>query len=259
MARGHVAGFLHKCRTVGAFFFDDVHLLADRPEPQDALVEILDALKRRKARSAITAMKHPRGLEGLTPVLRRKLRADAEATIEAPDGVTSSRFLRARAPREIPSPVLEYIAANVRSSHKDQMHCLGRLLEQGPPTAAAARAVVSEFLNCWSRGLTYADLVRAVAESFDVSVRDIYAEGRSRAAADARQACFFLARRLFHDPFARIGAHIGGRDHATVLQACRKLGRRRGSVRQRLRQLEKSLSGEDYLCPTRHLLAKTHL
>ena len=39
--------------------------------------------------------------------------------------------------------MLEYIAANVRSSHKDQMHCLGRLLEQGPPTAAAARASAS--------------------------------------------------------------------------------------------------------------------
>lgn len=239
--RGHVEGFLNKCRTVAVFLFDDVHLLADRPEPQAALEEILHALHRRGARTAVTAMKHPRRLEGLAPALKRRLRAEAEATLEPPDPATGARFLRAKAPRETPLPVLEYIAANVRSSYKDQLHCLVRLLEQGPPSPAAARTVVSEFLNQWSRGLTYADIVRAVADTFDVSVREIYSEVRSRAATDARQACFYLARRIFNDPFARIGEHIGGRDHATVLQACRKVGRRRGAVRERLKKLEESL------------------
>jgi chromosomal replication initiation ATPase DnaA len=62
------------------------------------------------------------------------------------------------------------------------------------------------------------------------------------AAADARHACFYLARKLLGEPYARIGDHFGGRDHATVLQACRRIESEEGPVRDRLRRLERSLS-----------------
>src|SRR5205823_13862961 len=119
--------------------------------------------------------------------------------------------------------------------------CLARLLQQAPFTLASARAAVSEFLNHWSLGLTYEDIVRAAADDFGVTVGEIYSLGRSREAADARQACFYLARKLLGRPFAQIGDHFGGRDHSTVHEACRKLERTRGPAMERLKTLESML------------------
>lgn len=239
----HVEAFLKKCRSTPLLLFDDLHLLGGKDEAQMALLGILRALEERGARAVLTSERHPRALEGLRPRIRNRLRAEEEVAIERPDVSTGLGLLRACAPPSVSPAVLEVIATHVQSSHKDQLHCLARLLEQGPPTAPAARAVVAEFLNQWSRGLTYADIARAVAESFGVALGDLYAADRSRPATDARQACFYLARKLLGEPFARIGDHFGGRAHATVLQACKKLRRRGGSVREHLRRIQERLEG----------------
>jgi chromosomal replication initiator protein len=165
-----------------------------------------------------------------------------EVTIERPDTATGVAFLRGCAPPDTPVGILEYVATHVRSNHKDQLHCLARILEQPPSTPASARAAVAEFLNRWSRGLTYEDIVRAAAAGFSVRVSEIYSLGRSREAIEARQSCFYLARKLLRQPFARIGEHFGGRDHSTVHEACRKLERTRGAARDRLRRIEEELS-----------------
>lgn len=237
----HVEAFLKKCRTAPVFLLDDLHLLSGKDEAQLALLDILTALAERGGRAALTSESHPRAMEGLRPRVRNRLRPEREATIDPPDPATGAALLRARAPSAVPCASLAVIAETVQSSHKDQLHCLDRLLEQHPPGPAAARAVVAEFLSRWSRRLTYEDIARAAAESFGVTVSEIYANGRSGPAAEARQACYYLARKLLREPFAAIGGHFGGRDHATVLQACTKISRRRGGLRERLRRLEEGL------------------
>ncbi|HLF93341.1 MAG TPA: DnaA/Hda family protein [Planctomycetota bacterium] len=239
--RGTTEAFLKKCRSAGALLFDDLHLLCGKEEAQAALADVLDALDGQGARVAVTSILHPRRLDGLSAPLRRRLRADLEVTLDRPDPATGLGVLRDCAPPGLPETVLACLAEHVRTSHKDQLQCLAQLLEAPAPTLPAARAIVSEFLNRWSEGLTYADIVRAAADSFGVSVSEIYSPDRSRPAADARHACFYLARKLLHQPFARIGDHFGGRDHATVLQACRKMEKGRGPVRDRVRRLERSL------------------
>jgi chromosomal replication initiator protein len=233
--------FLKKCRSAPVFLFDDLHLLCGHEEAQQALADILESLSERGARAALTSEKPPRALDRLTRPLRSRMRLDVEVSIDRPDAAAGTAFLRAVAPSSVPSPLLEYIATQVRSSHSDQLACLARLLDQPPFTLASVRSAVSEFLNHWSQGLTYESIVRAAAEDFGVTVTEIYSAGRSRDAAEARQACFYLARKLLHRPFAQIGEHFGGRDHSTVHEACRKLERKRGAARERLRRLEGSL------------------
>jgi chromosomal replication initiator protein len=220
--RSRLQAFVAMCGGARAFLLDDLHLLRGFDAAQAALVEILDLLAARGSRIAFSSEAPIRKVDGLSAPLRRRLRPDREALIEAPDVATSRSVLAAAFP-SLPSSALEVIAADVRSSHKDQAHCAARLLERGTSTPSAARAVAAEVLNQWSDGLSYADIARAVAESFRVSIRDIYADERSRPASDARQACFYLARTLLNRPYAAIGEHFGGRDHATVLHACQKL------------------------------------
>lgn len=233
--------FLKKCRSAQVFLFDDLHLLCGHEEAQGALEEVLESLSDRGARFALTCEKHPRALERLTRTLRTRLRVDVEATLDRPDAAAGATFLRGAAPAGLPAAALDYIAAHVRSSHTDQLACLARLLDQPPCSLASARSAVSEFLNHWSQGLTYEDIVRAAAEDFGVTVTEIYSLDKSREAAEARQACFYLARKLLGRPFAQIGDHFGGRDHSTVHEACRKLERTRGAARERLKRLEASL------------------
>jgi chromosomal replication initiator protein len=233
--------FLKKCRSASVFLFDDLHLLCGREDAQLALADILGSLAARGHRAALTSEKHPRLLDRLHRTLRAQLRGDAEVTVDRPDLATGKAFLRAAAPPAVPDAALDYIASHVRSSHTDQLECLARVLSQPPYTPASARSAVGEFLNRWSLGLCFEDIVRAAAADFGVSVGEIYSLGRSREAAEARQACFYLARKLLGRPFAQIGDHFGGRDHSTVHEACRKLEASRGEARERLRRLEERL------------------
>ena len=242
--RGRRDAFVAMAGAAQAFLLDDLHLLAGFEIAQASLVEVLDRLAGRRARLAFTADRPLRFLTGLAPALLRRVRPDVEASLDVPDVATSLAVLLAAFPR-VPRATLEVVAADVRSGHKDQMHCVARMVELGPSTPTAARAVVGEFLTRWSRGLTYADIAREVAGSFGVPLTAIYADERSRPAADARQACFYLARRLLGRPYAAIGEHFGGRDHATVLHACHKLDGDAGEMRARLERLERGLQGRD--------------
>lgn len=240
--RGRREAFLTTCAAAGALLFDDVHQLAGRIDAQAALVAVLHDLAARGARVAATSAGPLRALEGLTGPLRTRLRADAEAVLEPPDAATGTAVLAAAAPG-VPRPVLDYVAAHVRSSHADQLQVLRRILEEGSPGLGAARAAVAEFLSRWSCGLTYGDIVRAAADCFGVPLTAIYADERSRAATDARRACYYLARKMLQEPFAHIGEHFGGRDHATVLEACRRLERHPGDLGPHLQRLERLLEG----------------
>lgn len=240
--RDRMDAFRKKCSSAQVFLFDDLHLLCGSDEPQLVLASILEALAERGARAALTSERHPRVLDRLHRRLRSRLRADVEVSIERPDALTGVAFLRAAAPAGIPEAVLAYIADHVHSSHTDQLSCLSRLLAQPPWTLASARAAVAEFLNQWSLGLGFEDIVRAAADDYGVTVGEIYSLGRSRDAAEARQACFYLARKLLGRPFAQIGDHFGGRDHSTVHEACRKLEKTRGSARERLKRLEERIT-----------------
>jgi len=233
--------FLKKCRRAPILLFDDVHLLCGREDAQLDLADVLASLAGRGARAALTSEKLPRQIEGLHRTLRARLRVELEVSIDRPDVPSGKAFLRTIASSSVPESVLDYIAAHVRSSHTDQMHCLSEVLRQPPFTLASARSAVAEFLNQWSLGLCFEDIVRAAAADFGVTVTDIYSLERSRDAAEARQACFYLARKLMGRPFAQIGDHFGGRDHSTVHEACRKLASARGEARERLRRLEERL------------------
>jgi chromosomal replication initiator protein len=240
--RDRMDAFRKKCSAAQVFLFDDLHLLCGREEPQLVLADILGSLAGRGARAALTSERHPRLLERLHRILRARLRSEVEVTIDRPDAACGTAFLRSVAPLGVPEPALAYIADHVRSSHTDQLACLARFVAQPPWSLASARSAVSEFLNHWSLGLSFEDIVRAAAQDFGVTVGEIYSLGRSREAAEARQACFYLARKLLGRPFAQIGDHFGGRDHSTVHEACRKLERSRGPARERLARLERILN-----------------
>ncbi len=239
--RGRRDAFVSMAGAAHVFLLDDLHLLAGFDAAQAALTEVLDRLALRPARLACSADRPLAALPGLAPALRRRLRADVETELGPPDPSTSLALLAAAFPR-VPRAALEVVASDIRSGHKDQFHCVSRMLELGASTPGAARSVVAEFLNRWSRGLSYADIVRSVAETYGVPMTSIYSDERSRAAADARQACYYLARKLLGRPYAAIGDHFGGRDHATVLHACQKLDTGRP---ERLERLERSLAGRE--------------
>jgi chromosomal replication initiator protein len=240
--QGRLDAFLARCRRATTFLLDDLHLLSGRNAAQHALADLLRVLRSRGARIAVTSEAPPRRLEDFSGLLKARLKADAEVSLDRPDPATSLAVLRRLAPRGVPDAVLAAVARHVGSGHRDQKTCLDRVLASGPLTGASVESAIAGFLSEWSFGLGYADIVKAAAELYGVRATDIYAEGRSRSASEARQACFYLARKLLKEPFARIGDHFGGRDHSTVHEACRKLKRARGSAKERIRRLEEKVA-----------------
>ena len=142
LSEGHREAFLKRCRSVHALLLDDLHLLAGREEAQRAFLETVLNLEDRGGRAAFTCERPPHQVEGLLRALKSRLRGDCVVTLGRPDPATSAAFLRTCAPPGTPPSVLDHLATHVRTSYKDQMNCLRRVLELGPPTLPAARAVV---------------------------------------------------------------------------------------------------------------------
>ncbi len=235
--RGQEAGFRRRCLGTSVCLFDDVDFLCERIEPQEEFLRIYLALVESGKRVALTCTKPPRLLEGLTRSCRAHLRAHEEVQLDRPDASTAFEILRARAP-EAPAGTLEVLSREIGSNLRDALTCLERLRSSGPPTPTRARAFLRDWRVRWSDALNLADIVRAAADDFRVPERDIYSHKRS--AARARQACYYLARKLLAEPYGTIGRHFGGRNHSTVVLAVRKLRQDRRRL-DRVRGLERRL------------------
>ncbi|MBI2901786.1 MAG: AAA family ATPase [Planctomycetes bacterium] len=233
-------GFRRRCLGAGAFFLDDLDFLCGRFEAQEEFLRTYLALVESGKRVALTCSRPPRFLDGLSRPCRARIRAQAEAELEPPDASATIEVLRTRAPAA-PRAAIEVIANGAPRNLKDALSCLDRLLASGPPTPTRARAVVRESRERWRDGLSLSDIARAAADDFAVPVRELYSPSHRREAARARQACYYLARKLLLEPYTTIGRHFGGRNHSTVLLAVRKL-ERDGEMKSRVMKIERSLA-----------------
>lgn len=237
-AGGMLEGFRRRCLSPETLLLDDFDHFCGRPELQAEFLDIYLALAESGKRVALTCTRPPRSLEGLSRSCRARLRAESEVRLEPPDPATVAEILRARAPGA-PAGTLRILASETPSNLKDAIACLERLAASGPLSPARARAAARDLRGRWSDGLNLTDIARATAEDFRVPVGDLYSHKRS--AARARQACWYLARKLLAEPYKTIGRHFGGRNHSTVVLAVRKF-ERDGEMRARVRRLEKRLS-----------------
>jgi chromosomal replication initiator protein len=249
--------FKHLHRDVDVLLIDDVQFLASKAKTEEEFFHTFNAVYDAGRQLVLTCDRLPRQLLGIEDRLRERFEAGLVAHLTAPDLATRLAILRKRAAldailvgdQEILELIAERVTDNVRSLEGALIRIVAHHSLTGIPLDInLARAVLDEIHpESQAAGRTPATLpeIRAlVARHFSVPEPELSSSSRAAKVSWARQVAIYLARELTHISLQALGAEFGGRNHATILHACKRVQARatdNQQVRDELQQLRDQL------------------
>jgi chromosomal replication initiator protein len=251
--------FKRTYRDVDVLLIDDVQFLASKARTEEEFFHTFNALYETGRQLVLTCDRLPSALVAVEQRLRERFEAGLVADIRPPDFNTRVAILRKRALLDrIPladSSVLEVIAERVTDNVRALEGALIRVVAYhsltGRPVDLALAGTVLDTMypKRPSAALSIGRIQAVVAAHYDIAVSELISAGRSARIAWPRQVAIYLARELTSTPLQTIGEAFGGRNHATVLHACKRVADRITDDQQAVAELEElrnSMSaGED--------------
>lgn len=209
---------------------DDIQFIAGRDRTMDEFFHVFNALYEAGKQIVVTADCVPAQMKGMEERLTSRLNWGLVADIQAPDLETRLAILYERAARddmELPQDVAMEIAKSVKSNVRELEGALLRVtafadLRHRTLDAAFVREVL-QIRPEPSRAVTVESIQKAVAHYFSIKVSDLKGSRRMRAISRPRMVAMFLSRELTGSSFPEIGMRFGGKDHSTVINACRRI------------------------------------
>jgi chromosomal replication initiator protein len=230
--------FKEELRGADILLIDDLQHICGRTATISEFLHTVNAFTDLKRKVVIAADRPPSGLEGLSDDIRSRLQGAVAIAIEKPDAATRLAILRAKAsalekklPRAtIPDRVLEQVAAELDVSPRELLGVLMKLATYADLTGKPVTAEVAEdAIGSGSRAatgdhrVTIDEIQKKTAEYYKLDLRELHSARRARRVARPRQVAMYLARELTSRSLPDIGRRFGGRDHTTVLHACRRI------------------------------------
>ncbi len=218
-------------RQADALIIDDMQFLAHRESTQEEFFHTFNVLHQSRRQIVLSADSMPSAIPTLEERLVSRLKWGLVCEIEPPNRETREAILHRKAQLrgvELPAEIMEYIADRIPSNIRLLEGALTKVLSEcqhrgAPFTLATARTVLDELDSPQSRALRINDILDAVSRHFSIKVAEILSRRRNRSVSHPRQVGMYLARRLTSLSLEEIGAHFGGRNHATVLHADRTI------------------------------------
>ena len=220
-------------RSVDALLIDDVHFFARKDRTQDEFFHTFNVLIEREQLLVMTCDRYPKEIDGLEDRLKSRFGSGLPVAIEPPDLETRTAILKSKAAAKgtvLPDDVAYLIARGIRSNVRDLEGALNRVIATAmfkgcTVTVDFAKETLQDLLALQERLITIETIQRAVASHFRIRVPDLVSKKRTRAIARPRQIAMALAKELTNQSLPEIGRAFGGRDHTTVLYACRRIAR----------------------------------
>jgi chromosomal replication initiator protein len=248
MRLSKLSGFRKHFRECDALLLDDLHFLASKPATQEEFLHTFDALAANNKQLVVACDCHPRLANELTPELVDRLVGGAVWGLAPPDCGSRLDILRAKAGRTdlpVPEAVLRYIAEQLRGNVRElegAMHSIRHLSKVSSRTIdlALAREALGDLLRHAVRMAQLPDVDRAICQVLRLQNGSLQTKNRTWAVSHPRMLAMFVARKHTGASYSEIGRHFGGRNHATVVAAEKK-------VRQWLKQNDEFTVGEQRL------------
>lgn len=235
---------------------DDIQFIAGRDRTMDEFFHVFNALYEAGKQIMVTADRTPSDMQGMEERLTSRLNWGLVADVKAPDLETRVAILRQKAEQDrigIPDDVCVYLATLVRSNVRELEGALVRVstfaaLKGKPITEAFVREVLGdpEQDERHSAPITVESVLKAVAQYFSVRIADIKGPRRHKGIARPRMIAMYLSRELTGSSFPEIGLRFGGKDHSTVINACKRMTAIQQSdpeLRATISQLRAQLTG----------------
>lgn len=223
--------FRQKFRSTDILLIDDIQFLAGKVETQEAFFHTFNTLYEANKQIVISSDRPPKEIPKLEDRLRSRFEMGLITDISAPSFETRMAILQKKAENyDIPiqNQVLEYIAENIHSNIRELEGALTTVtayanLHGQPLNLVVAREALKDLLNNEVQKIDIPYIKKMTAKYFDITTKEIDSKRRTQKITQPRQVAMYLSRELTDNSFPRIGEQFGGRDHSTVLHACRKV------------------------------------
>lgn len=231
LRHGTINDFKRYYRGVDALLIDDIQFFVGKERSQEEFFHTFNDLLEGQRQVIITADKFPKELVGLEERLISRFGSGLTVSLEPPELETRVAILMKKAQHEnieLPEDVAFFVAKRVRSNVRELEGALRRVMASSaftgrPVDMALATESLKDLLAFHERLVTIQNIQKTVAEYYKIRVSDLHSKDRSRVVARPRQVAMALAKELTTHSLPEIGDAFGGRDHTTVLHACRKI------------------------------------
>ena len=218
-------------RSVDALLIDDIQFFANKDRSQEEFFHTFNALLEGKHQIILTSDKYPKEISGVEDRLKSRFGWGLTVAIEPPELETRVAILMRKADEShvhLPDEVAFFIAKRLRSNVRELEGALNRVIANAnftgrPITIDFVREALRDLLALQAKLVTIDNIQKTVAEYYKIKVADLLSKRRSRSVARPRQMAMSLAKELTNHSLPEIGDAFGGRDHTTVLHACRKI------------------------------------
>jgi len=218
-------------RSVDALLIDDIQFFAHKDRSQEEFFHTFNALLEGNQQIILTSDRYPKEIEGVEDRLKSRFGWGLTIAIEPPELETRVAIIKRKAEENkitLADEVAFFIAKRLRSNVRELEGALNRVIANSnfmgvEITIDFVREALRDLLALQDKLVTIENIQKTVAEYYKIKISDILSARRSRSVARPRQIAMALAKELTNHSLPEIGNRFGGRDHTTVLHACRKI------------------------------------
>ena len=218
-------------RSVNALLIDDIQFFAGKGRSQEEFFHTFNALLDNQQQIVLTSDHHPKELDGLEERLKSRFGWGLTVGISPPELETRVAILVNKAEQSnvrLPQEVAFFIAKRIKSNVRELEGALKRVIANAHFTGQSitldfANEALKDLLTLQAKLVTIENIQKIVAKYYKMKINDLLSKRRNRTITRPRQMAMALAKELTNHSLPEIGEAFGGRDHTTVLHACRKI------------------------------------
>jgi len=223
--------FKQAYRSLDALMIDDIQFFANKDRSQEEFFHTFNELLEGQHQVILTCDRYPKEVDGLEDRLKSRFGSGLTAAIEPPELETCVAILISKAQHAgviLPEDVAFFISKRIRSNVRELEGALRRVIANSRFTGQRitvdfTKEALKDLLSLQAKLVTIDNIQKTVADYYKVRAADLLSRRRSRSVARPRQVAMALAKELTSHSLPEIGDAFGGRDHTTVLHACKRI------------------------------------
>jgi len=225
-----INSFKNQYRSLDVLLIDDIQFFAGKERSQEEFFHTFNVLLEANKQIIITSDRYPKEIRGLEERLKSRFGWGLAVCIDPPELETCVAILKVKASLEgfdLPEEVAFFIASKIRTNVRELEGALRKLMANckftnREPSVILARESLRDLLAIQAKQITIENIKKTVAEYYNIRISDLLSKRRNRSITRPRQIAMAITRELTSHSLPEIGDSFGGRDHTTVIHACKK-------------------------------------
>lgn len=231
-----MAELKERYRNLDLLLLDDVQFIANKTATQEEFFYTFNALYERQKQIVISSDRPPKEIRDVTDRLRSRFTMGLIADIQPPDIETKMAIIYKKADmmdiRKVPEDVAHFLASRIKSNIRELEGCLIRIAAQASLTGEeinleTTKKVLKDLIQDAERPVTIEKVQKVVCDFYTIRTADMKTKRRTKDIALPRQIAMYLSKQVTGSSLNDIGKGFGGKDHATVIYACKQIEEKR--------------------------------